>query len=459
MKKILHPEEFLNSLINYEKIPGYQYDLTAYKLFLEKLGAPQKKLKNVILIAGTKGKGSTATIINSCLIANDYKVGLFTSPHLIRTTERIKINNQEISWQEMEKYIKIIKPHINFKTRIGARTFFEVLTAIAFMHFAEKQVDFAVLEVGLGGRLDATNVFDFHIPVITRIGYDHMNLLGSRISQIAYEKAGIIHGLHSSATDDTNKKVVITIHQSPTVENVLRKIARQRNHNIIYADDLHQIDIITATPDGSKVRIDGALGNFVAFLRLVGNQQIENLKIALAVVYILKEQGFKINKFNISKGITQVALRGRFEILCKRPLIIYDVAHNVDSFKALHRNIEMLKQSENNFADSCLYIIFGCNQDKKINYAVKNIFPLAREVLLVKVNNPRAMEPLEIYKRAKKYQKNLLIAGSIKRALEYINAKNMENLITLIFGSFYLYPDVYSFYNHYFLSRSSRTKI
>ncbi len=457
MEKILQPEEFLNSLINYEKIPGYQYDLTAYKLFLEKIGAPQKKLKNVILIAGTKGKGSTATIINSCLIANGYKVGLFTSPHLLRITERIKINNKELTKKQMEKYIRLIRPHINFKTRIGARTFFEVLTAIAFMHFAKNQVDFAVLEVGLGGRLDATNVVDARIPVITRIGYDHMNLLGNRLSQIAYEKAGIIREaipLNPSFIKGETGGFFITIHQHPSVEKLLKRIARERKNKIIYADELQGIKIKRIQLSGTKMHIKGPLGKFDIFLPLVGAHQLENLKIALAVLYELKNRGFPISISAIKKGLTQVKLSGRFEIISQRPLVIYDVAHNEDSFCALNNNLKNFFIGSDIKKQKELYIVFGCSRDKDINYAIKYIFPEAKQILLVRIENPRAMEPLEIYKRAKKYQKNLLIAGSIKRALEYISAKNMDNLITLIFGSFYLYPDVYSFYHHYLVHRN-----
>jgi len=471
----MNPEKFLNSLVNYEKVPGYKYDLEAYKRFLERLGSPHKNLKNVVLIAGTKGKGSTATIINSCLIANGYKVGLFTSPHLKKINERIKINNQEISKQKMNKYIKIIKPHI--KNCFGARTFFEVLTTIAFMHFAEEEVDFAILEVGLGGRLDATNVFYAHIPVITRIGYDHMNLLGNKLSQIAYEKAGIITDsrlqsrhrsrdarfsdkikilektaiadgqkipLNSPLTKGERGGFVITIHQRPSVEKVLKRIARERKNEIIYADELHRIKIKRMMLSGTKMRIKNPLGEFDTFLPLAGRHQIENLSIALTVLNELKNRGFEINLFRVKKGIAQTQLPGRLEIISEKPLIIYDVAHNEDSFKALHNNLKLLfsKNSSSIKEEPDLYIIFGCNKDKNITYATKNIFPKAKEALLVKADNPRAMEPIEIYNKAKKYQKNLVIAGSTKNALEYINSKANNNLAILIFGSFYLYSDL-----------------
>uniref|UniRef100_A0A7C4X9T4 tetrahydrofolate synthase n=1 Tax=candidate division WOR-3 bacterium TaxID=2052148 RepID=A0A7C4X9T4_UNCW3 len=454
----MNPEKFLNSLVNYERTPGYKYDLEAYKEFLENLGSPQKNLKNVILIAGTKGKGSTATILSSCLIATGYNVGLFTSPHLKRINERIKVNGQEISNKEMAEFIEAIKPHINFKTKIGARTFFEVLTTIAFFYFALKKVDFAILEVGLGGRLDATNVFHFHIPVITRIGYDHMNLLGNSLTQITYEKAGIIPDnrhkmpdnqkfpLNSPFIKGERRGLVITIHQRPSVELVLKKVARERNHQIIFADELHKIKIKKMALSRTELDIKGKLGNFEASLSLPGRHQIENLQIVLAVLNLLRERGFNFELSKIKKGIAVAKLPGRFEIVSKKPLIIYDVAHNEDSFRALNRNLKLIRNPDSppllKEGLEKLYLIFGCSKDKDINYAIKNIFPKAKEILLVRANNPRAMEPIEIYKRAKRYQKNLVIAGSVKRALEYLKLRLDKDSSIIVFGSFYLYSEL-----------------
>ncbi len=428
----MEPEEFLNSLVNYEKTPGYKYDLKAFKTFLGRLGSPHKRLKDVVLIAGTKGKGSTAAIINSCLIANGYRVGLFTSPHLERINERIKVNNQEISNEDMERYIRMIKPHINLKTRTGARTFFETLTAIALMYFVDKKVDFSVLEVGLGGRLDATNVFASHIPVITRIGYDHMDLLGSKLSDIAYEKAGIIPVRKYQREEGR----IITIHQRPAVERILKKIACERKKRIIFADDLYRIEVRGMTFNGDELSITGPLGKFDALLPLVGRHQIENLKIALSVLFELKRRGFKIDVSSVKRGIEDTKLAGRFEVLSKRPLIIYDVAHNEDSFMALNENIESLLLNRE------IRIVFGCSKNKEIGYAVREIFPRAREVLLVRADNPRAMEPEEIYKRAREYQRNLIIANTVKDAMRHINLNKDNKSAVIVFGSFYLYSDV-----------------
>ncbi len=445
---------FLNSLVNYEKVPGYHYDLNAYAKFLKKLGSPQKKLRNIILIAGTKGKGSTAAMINSCLVANGYKTGLYTSPHLRRINERIRINNKEISNKELDRYIKIIRPLIDHKTRIGARTFFEVLTTMAFIHFARHKVDIAVLEVGLGGRLDATNVVTGPvIPVITRIGYDHMNMLGKTLERIASEKAGIIKiPLDPPLIKGETGGLVITIHQRPVVENVLRKVARKRKHEIIYADDLHKINILRMNMTGADVGIKGKLGTFDARLPLAGRHQVENLSLALAVVSRLKDQGIEINISAVKAGIANTKLPGRFEVISKKPLVIYDVAHNEDSFRALEKNLNEVFRSRafRLMKDGAkaptpkrgFFLIFGCSADKDITYAIKHIFPKAREALLVKADHPRAIEPVEILKRAKKYQKNIVIAGTVKKALEYLKTRITKNSAIIIFGSFYLYNDI-----------------
>jgi len=419
----VNPEKFLNSLVNYEKIPGYNYKLKDYKEFLTKLDAPQNKLKNIIHVAGTKGKGSTATIINSCLIANGYKVGLYTSPHLENINERIKINNQNITNHDLVKYLRQIRPHI--KQKNSARTFFEVLTTIAFLHFIDSKTDFSVLEVGLGGRLDATNVTNPLISVITKIGYDHIHLLGSKLSQIAFEKAGIIKkGIN-----------LITIHQRPSVEKILKKIAVIKKTSLIFAEDQHQIDIISESIKGSYVRIKGALGKFNAFLPLVGQHQLQNLLLALAVLNELKKMGYKIDPQAVKIGISQTKLHGRFEIISKNPLIIYDCAHNQDSFEALNRNLKLLKT--NNF-----FLIFGFNKYKNVGYCLRNIFPKAKEIVLVQANNPLSINPLDIYDLAKRYQKNLIIASSVKGAIEYLKTKADKNTAIIITGSFYLWPGI-----------------
>ena len=461
----MNPEEFFNSLIDYEKIPGYDYKLEDFIEFLTQFDSPQKRLNNLIHIAGTKGKGSTAAMISSCLEACGYRVGLFTSPHLERINERIKINSIEISNHQLNKYIEEIRPYINMKTRVGARpvkyrklpgappikhhefhgarTYFEILTTIAFLHFLKKKTDFTILEVGLGGRLDSTNVTNPIISVITRIGYDHTNLLGNRLSQITREKAGIIK----------NCGKLITIKQRPTVQEIIEKTCRAKSCSLSLAESQHDIKIVRPTIKGSHLKTKGEIGKFNTFLPLPGKHQVENLLIALAVINELGKMGFKIPVPAIQKGIRQTDLHGRFEIIspknlvpyfrestqsgtlrerAKRPLIIFDCAHNQDSFEALGKNLNLINTKD-------LYLIFATNKDKDIRYCLKYIFPRAKEVLLVKSDNPRAMEPIDLYERAKKYQKNLIVAPSVQKVIEYIKTKTHHNPTILITGSFYLW--------------------
>ncbi len=530
----MNPEEFFNSLVDYEKIPGYNYKLNDFIEFLEKFDSPQKKLNNVIHIAGTKGKGSTAAMISSCLESCGYRVGLFTSPHLQKINERIKINNIEISNQDLMKYIKQIRPYIKRKHGArpvkyrklsgappikqhefhgtspvkyrklsgappikhhefhGASTFFEVLTTIAFLHFLKKNTDFSILEVGLGGRLDSTNVTQPIISVITKIGYDHTDLLGNRLSQIAREKAGIIKpppfpppqvdilknsnfpgsrafrivkygvqrvpSLHAMSEDITLPKYgrkrptpenrqpkverdktmhgqLITIHQRSSVEQVIKKVAKKQHNKITFAEDQHNIKILNQSIKGSHLKINGEIGKFNTFLPLPGKHQVENLQIAMSVLNELRKKGFKITVPAIQKGIKRTDLHGRFEIISKRPLIIFDCAHNQDSFEALQKNLNLINTKD-------LYLIFGTNKDKHIGYCLKYIFPRAKEVLLVKTNNPRAMEPIDLYKKAKKYQKKLTIAPSVQSAIEYIKTKANHNPTIIITGSFYLWSEI-----------------
>jgi folylpolyglutamate synthase/dihydropteroate synthase len=571
----VNPEEFFNSLVDYEKIPGYDYKLEDFIEFLTQFDSPQKRLNNVIHIAGTKGKGSTAAMISSCLETSGYRVGLFTSPHLKRINERIKINNIEISNHQLNKYIKEIKPYINMKTPVGARpvkyrkssgaspikqhefhgarTYFEVLTTIAFLHFLKEKTDFTILEVGLGGRLDSTNVTHPIISVITKIGYDHTNLLGNKLSQITREKAGIIKpppfpppqvdilknshfpgsrafrlallnticrrkfkhswccyltglvkygvqrlprqfiniqgvpSLHAMSEDialpkygrkrlpvrrtqtdptpenrqprkrdKTMYSQLITIHQRSSVEQIIKRVAKKQRNKITFGESQHDIKIVRQTIKGSYLKIKGETGKYDTFLPLPGKHQVENLLIALAVINELGKMGFKIPIPAIQKGIRQIDLRGRFEIISpkslvpyfrestqsgtlrertKRPLIIFDCAHNQDSFEALEKNLNLINTKD-------LYLIFGTNKDKDIRYCLKYIFPKAKEVLLVKANNPRAMEPIDLYKRAKKYQKNLTIVSSVKNGIEYLKTKAGNNSVIIITGSFYLWPEI-----------------
>ena len=412
--------DFLYSLVDYEKTVGYNYDLGAYKNFLEHFDAPHKKLSNVILIGGTKGKGSTAAILTACLMNNGYRVGLYTSPHLREINERIKIDNTEISDSDFDRYVMMVKPSISKKK--GARSFFEALTTIGFLYFLEQRVDFTVLEVGLGGRLDATNATNPLISVITRIGYDHMNLLGNTLAEIAREKAGIIR---------ENGKL-ITIHQRPSAGNVLKKIAANRKSTVIFADEQHHIEVLDQSLRGSRVFISGRIGEIGIILPLAGLHQIENLSLALAVLFELRTMGFHLSPGKIGQGIKSAQLHGRFEVVSENPLVIFDCAHNEDSFMALEKNLQVF-----DIRDFCL--VFGANKDKDISYCLKHIFPRAKRVFLVHTDNPRSLEPQDLMKMAERYQRNLSVSSSVNEAIQSAKKDIHGNPAVVITGSFYLW--------------------
>jgi dihydrofolate synthase/folylpolyglutamate synthase len=414
------PQDSIYSLVDYEKSVGYDYDLDAYKNFLAGFGNPQEKLKNVILIGGTKGKGSTAAILGACLVKCGYKVGLYSSPHLIKLNERIKINNRNISDPELEGYTSRIMSLIKKQKR--ARSFFEALTTIAFLHFLERQVDFTILEVGLGGRLDATNATDPIISVITRIGYDHTNLLGTTLSQITGEKAGIIR---------QNGKL-ITLHQRPDAEKILRRVAQDRKSIIIFADEQHHIEVTQRSLKGSRVNITGRIGEISTFLPLSGTRQIENLSLAIAVLFELKPMGFYLDLEAIKTGIESTQLHGRFEVVSETPLIIFDCAHNEDSFQALENNLESF-----NIKD--FFLVFGANEDKDISHCLKHIFPKAKSVFLVKSDNPRARDPQELMQAAQKYGGNTYISNSVAEGIQSAMQNAGSDTAIIITGSFFLW--------------------
>ncbi|MDH4210360.1 MAG: bifunctional folylpolyglutamate synthase/dihydrofolate synthase [candidate division WOR-3 bacterium] len=413
-------QDFLYSLIDYEKVAGYDYDLDAYKDFLTNFGSPERGLHNVILIGGTKGKGSTAAIMSASLQSSGYRVGLYTSPHLKDINERIKINGQSIGNSEFDRQLRRIMPAV--KKKRGARSFFEVLTTVAFLHFLEKRVDVTVLEVGLGGRLDATNATNPLLSVITRIGYDHTNLLGTRLGQIAQEKAGIIR----------ENGTLITTHQRPAAAKVLMKAARANKSRIIFAHEQHKIEALRQSMDGTKIRVSGKLGSFDLFLPLAGSHQIENASLSLAALYELRTLGLQLHIDAVRSGIGKTSLHGRFEVVSKNPLIIFDCAHNEDSFRALEQNLTEFKIKD-------FYLVFGSNRDKGIKYCLKSIFPKAREVFLVKADNPRAIEPAAISAQAGKYQKNITIGTSVKDVLSLLSTRQEKPVTIVIAGSFYLW--------------------
>ena len=359
------------------------------------LDNPHKKFKS-IHIAGTNGKGSTAHLISSILQEAGFKTGLYTSPHLKDFRERIKINGVKISENDVISFVTTNKK--NFE-KINM-SFFEYTVALAFDHFAKEKVDIAIIETGLGGRLDSTNIISPEISVITNIGYDHMNLLGNSLKQIAIEKAGIIK----------EKTPVLIGRKQIETETVFEEKASQKNTSVFYAKQ-------------NEVKFN------------VPNYQKENINTSISAIKILD---WKISNQEINDGIKNVnqntGLRGRWETLSKNPKIICDTGHNVDGISNITNQLKQIKFNK-------LHIVFGTVNDKKIN-DILNLLPKDAKYYFCKAKIDRALNADKLKSIANEYKLIGESFESVEKAL--LNAKNNAKKEDLIFigGSTFVVAEV-----------------
>ncbi|MCX7785454.1 MAG: bifunctional folylpolyglutamate synthase/dihydrofolate synthase, partial [candidate division WOR-3 bacterium] len=425
----INPYKFLDSLINYERqtSPYYDFKLDKFIRFLKSLGSPQKDLSNVIIIAGTKGKGSTATFLESALSSCGLKTALYTSPHIISVRERIKFCGKDIPEKD---FVRLIKK-IQVKAKRFKITFFEAITAIAFLYFQEKKPDYIILEVGLGGRLDATNVTKPLVAVITRIGYDHTNILGKTLGKIAYEKAGIIH---------PGSYVVLSA-QRPSALKVLLKKIRETRCQYGQADKAIKITKIKTDLSGSSffVKLPKQKKSIFCRIKLIGRHQIENVRTALCVLNYLKIYDHRINITGVRKGLRNAKIPCRIQIVSKKPLIILDGAHNPESMQAL---AEVVK----NILKRKVIFIFGSSQGKLIKEMFKAIIPTAQSIILTQSQNPRHIPVSELIDKIKQfnisYKTTLTVSSAIKEAMQ----QNTDNRPIIITGSFYVASEAQQFF-------------
>jgi dihydrofolate synthase/folylpolyglutamate synthase len=417
MNKNNNPVDFLNSLSDF----GIKLGLDKTNFYLEKLGNPHFKYPS-ILVAGTNGKGSVCKALSKILEFSGYKVGLYTSPHLIDVRERIKINEENISEEEFNENIMRLKKIIEKQPVHMYPTYFEALTIIAFLYFYKKKIDILVCEVGMGGRFDATNVLPSFIEVITKIGLDHTEFLGKTYREIANEKSGIIK----------EKTIVLSAKQKKEAKEVIIKKAKDRNSEIlIYGDDFKG-RLLNISPEGMIFNFYGREKIKNLKTLLLGIHQVENLSIAIETSLILKEKGYKIEEKNIKRAIENVKWPCRFQILKKNPYIIVDGAHNVDGVKNLMKNLKKI------FPDKKFSFLVGILKDKDYKNMVKILQKYTENIIFTKPNSERAIEP-EILKEIVNNKKNVRIIEEPKKAYEFIK-KTEENW--LIFGSLYLAGEI-----------------
>lgn len=389
---------------------------------LDFLGNPHTRL-HAVHIAGTNGKGSTASMIAAVMTASGYKTGLYTSPHLVRFTERIRINGSEISEEDIVRYIRSMRQVIE-KTNA---TFFEVTTAIAFHYFADNKVDIAVVETGLGGRLDATNVLRPLLTIITSVGLDHTEILGGTIEDIAREKAGIIK------TDVPCLVGAVDSH----VRQILESAARRRN-SILYIVRDHT-EIIERTYSVYGTTYDVSTSDLrCANLRcsLPGKFQKTNCALAIAAASFLRRMGFPmINESKIREGFARVqkysGLRGRLEVISTSPFVIADVAHNPDAMKNL---VDSLLR----FNIHRVVAVFGIMADKDIVAVVGELRRLTRVCIAVIPHTKRAAEPKAIAQVFHAFGSRCIVGGRVARGTLMAYHEAYEGETILVTGSHYV---------------------
>jgi dihydrofolate synthase/folylpolyglutamate synthase len=416
--------------------PSERFNLAYMRAMLRELGDPQRRLASV-LIAGTNGKGSTAATLASILRAAGHRTGLYTSPHLLRVNERIRINGEEISEEQFGDIHQRVEAVARRLVEAGELpwhpSFFEVLTAMAFDYFAGAGVEVAVLEVGMGGRLDATNVVEPVVSVITDIALDHQKFLGDTITQIAHEKAGIIRP----------GGVVITLPQHPEANDVIGNAIAERGAHAVsavpyvppVAPGAHEVPGVA--PNGVRTSYPlRAMGEqIVVDSPLVGRHQLRNIALAIAAAEVLNRTGFPVTARDIERGIRETRWPGRFQRIAataRSPEIILDVAHNPAGAWALRSALSEYA------GERPLMLVFGVMRDKAVAEIAEILFPVAEHVIATRADNPRSASPEEIRDAATRTGTEVETAPTVAAALARARQLASVDAIIVITGSIYV---------------------
>ena len=425
--------DYLYSLVDFEvhadPNQAALFDLRRMKLLLENLGNPHLEAQT-IHIAGTKGKGSTAAMISSVLSHAGFKTGLYTSPHLIKLTERISINGKDISQQEITDLVAELEPlifRINSCAEYGKLTTFEVLTAMGFMHFARAGVDFQVLETGMGGRLDATNVCNPLVAVITLIGLDHTAVLGNTLALIAAEKAGIIK---SGCT-------VISGTQPVEAADVIRRTCLDKGVKLVEAGSVIECRHKGYENGFQLFELTAPNGTYNIRLPLVGLYQVGNLCCAVAALEQLAEKGIILSKDTIEQGLQRVKWPGRFDIIAYKPLVIVDGAHNPEAIKALMGALNHYLDAHNARCGGKT-LVFGVSSDKDLPSMAALLKGFFNRIIVTRAPHPRSMDPEKIALAFNAPGTEVIITDSIENALQVaMRCLALDDLV-LITGSLFV---------------------
>ena len=402
-----------------QELRGVKFDLANITHLLEELARPEQAWK-AVHIAGTNGKGSVAAMLEAVLRCAGYRTGLYTSPHLVRINERIQVAGQEISEADFAAVsadvVAAIERLLALQKLPGHPSFFECLTGVGFEHFRRARCEIGVVEVGMGGRLDATNAVTPLVSVITPVDFEHETFLGHTLEQIAFEKAGIIK----------EGGVVVSAVQHPEAAGVLERVARERGAHLICA------------PPDALLRLDGRLQ-----LALPGRHQVANAAVVATVVQELRRLGVEVPRAALAEGLSAVRWPGRLEWVQGRPALLLDGAHNPAAARALHGYLcEALAGHDSGGSARRLVLLFGAMRDKAVGEIADLLFPMATAVVLTQPQQRRATTPQAIGELTRHLNPCVLEREQPRQALQLARELAGPEGVVVVTGSLYLVGEI-----------------
>lgn len=411
---------------------GMNLGLERIEILLKTLDNPEQSL-DIIHVAGTNGKGSVCRYLLSILAEEGYTVGMTTSPHLETILERFNINNKNITKKEFVSTITKVKDAVEKIRKNGVHpTYFEICTAIAFQYFKDRKVDYAIIEVGLGGTYDATNVVTPLVSVITNISFDHQHILGKSIKKIAMEKAGII-----------KPNIPVVTGAETEALNIIASVA-EKNHCPIYKTTDEDINILQRCIEGQTIEIKGELQSYTLDIQDIATYQVKNLALAIKTIDVLQINGVYIAEESIVNGVKSVMHPGRMNIIQKDPIVIIDGAHNPAGITELKNTIQHY------FTDKKIILLFGALVDKNIKKMMKTIHQIPDTIIVTKSTNERAENPEKIKEiiLEQNDSKNVIVTNSVHDAIQQgFNQASSDDTI-IITGSLYTVQEALSYFKN-----------
>jgi dihydrofolate synthase/folylpolyglutamate synthase len=408
----------LYSLVDYERLVDYpsRFDLSSFRIFLEGIDSPHEKLNRPIIITGTKGKGSTAEILSSCLRSCGHRVGIYTSPHLVDVRERIRVNGERIPEEEFLHIYEQVKPFVR-KQPGGYRTVFEVLTAISFVHFGRQRTDYSIFEVGMGGRNDATNVVNPTLSIVTPISLDHTHVLGGSIEMIAEKKMGVarpgVPVVSSAQSDDALK--------------VIRSVCERLGSDLMLVGTDVGYEAVESDLNGSTFAVEGRTYS----IPLLGEHQVQNSVTAYLALKVLGQEAKE-------SGFRDVTLKGRLQVVGEKPSVVLDAAHNGHSAAVLAKSLRDL------FGARKVTAVISMLKKKDHEGFARELSPVLDEVYATRTDSPRSLSPDELAGHFKGLVRTIHSIQNPKAALREARAEARPDDVILVTGSFYLVGEILS---------------